>query len=122
MKWFLAVLKKDDAFSGRARRKEFWFFALFVHVFLIVLLLIEYLFFHFFDVNFIGYFSGFYALAMIIPWITVSIRRLHDTGLSGYWLFFNFVPIVGQIWFFIKMIQEGTLGENKYGLNPKSVI
>ena len=72
-------------------------------------------------VNALGFtlLSGIYSLALIIPSIAVSIRRLHDIGKSGWWLFISLIPIAGPIWLLVLMFIEGTQGTNQYGENPK---
>ena len=64
--------------------------------------------------------SGLFFLAMLIPSLAVTFRRLHDTDRSGWWLLIGLVPLIGGIIFLIFMIQDSQSGENKYGPNPKS--
>lgn len=61
-----------------------------------------------------------YGLAMLIPGWAVSVRRLHDVGKSGWFLFILLVPIVGVIWILILDCTDGQPGENQYGSNPKT--
>jgi|SRR5690554_1828813 len=119
MNWYLAVLKKYAVFSGRARRKEYWFFALFNIIISFVLGFID---------GFVGTFSvdagigvlgGIYTLAILLPSIAVSVRRLHDTDRSGWWLLISLVPIIGVIVLLVFMIQDSKPGENRYGAYPK---
>jgi uncharacterized membrane protein YhaH (DUF805 family) len=62
-----------------------------------------------------------YFVVSIIPSIAVTVRRLHDTNKSGWWYFINFVPFIGPIWLFILMVQEGNVGDNQYGTDPKII-
>jgi hypothetical protein len=62
---------------------------------------------------------GIYILVVAIPSIAVSVRRLHDTGSSGWLVLVGLVPVVGQVWFLVKMLQDGTQGENRFGRDPK---
>lgn len=118
MKEYLAVLKNYATFSGRARRREYWMFALvnaiifgacmFVGslikmqlVFTLLLML--------------------YCVAILLPNLAVTVRRLHDTGRSGWWFFINFVPMVGSIILIVFMCLDSSEGDNKYGPNPKGV-
>jgi uncharacterized membrane protein YhaH (DUF805 family) len=119
MNWYVKVLENYAVFNGRARRKEYWMFFLFNSMFAIcamvadaVLGLSEYLYGN-------GLISMLYALAMFIPGTAVCVRRLHDVGKSGWWIFINFIPIAGIIWCFILLVTEGEADENKYGENPK---
>ena len=113
MNWYLDVLKKYAVFEGRARRKEYWMFALFNFIIIIALAVIDAL------VGTLGAFGGLYSLATLVPVLAVSFRRLHDTGKSGWWLLICFVPIVGVIILFIFTVMDSTPGDNQYGKNPK---
>ena len=115
MNWYLEVLKKYAVFNGRARRKEYWMFVLFNFIIDSVLGLLERL------VGGPGIVALLYSLAVLIPGIAVSVRRLHDTNRSGWWLFIVFVPIIGWIVLLVFMVQDGKPGENQYGPNPKAV-
>ena len=118
MSWYLAALKKYAVFSGRARRKEYWMFVLFYLIFTIVLGVID-------SILGIGeegggLLSGLFVLAMLIPSLAVTFRRLHDTDRSGWWLLIGFVPLIGSIVILVFMIQDSQPGENRYGTNPKA--
>lgn len=115
MNWYLEVLKKYAVFNGRARRKEYWLFFLFNIIICIVLSIIDMV------VGTISLFTALYSLAVLVPGIAVAIRRLHDTGRSGWWLLIAFVPIIGAIVVLVLMVLDGTPGENQYGKNPKEV-
>ena len=82
MNWYLKVLKKYAVFGERARRKEYWLFFLFSILITIVLGIIDGLVGLGTGRN-LGLLGGLYSLAVLIPSIAVSIRRLHDTGHSG---------------------------------------
>lgn len=122
MSWYLDVLKKYAVFSGRARRKEYWMFTLINIVIMVGLQVIA------------GVLAGMdmaalggivmvlyviYALAVLIPGIAVSIRRLHDTSKSGWFILIAFVPLVGGLILLFFMVQDSTPGPNDYGPNPK---
>jgi uncharacterized membrane protein YhaH (DUF805 family) len=68
-----------------------------------------------------GVLSGIYGLAVIIPGIAVTIRRLHDTDRSGWWLLILFIPLIGAIWLLVLMVFDGTPGQNQYGPDPKGL-
>ena len=115
MEWYIEVLKKYAVFTGRARRKEYWMFFLFN---IIIAFAIGLVF------GFIGgalgigttlsnLVSGVYNLALLIPGIAVGIRRMHDSGRSGWWLL---VPLVNLVF----LCQDSQPGENEYGANPKT--
>jgi len=112
--WYLKVLKNYAVFNGRARRKEYWMFNLFNTIFAIILSIVE---------VFIGLSSvlvGFYSLALLIPSLAVLVRRLHDTGKSGWWVLISLIPIIGSIILLVFTCLDSQEGENNYGPNPKS--
>jgi uncharacterized membrane protein YhaH (DUF805 family) len=114
MEWYLTVLKKYAVFTGRARRSEFWYFVLFNIIIAFVLNGLSMA---------LGSFviGGIYALAVFIPGLAVSVRRLHDTGRSGWWLLLSLIPVVGAIILIVFCIEDSKPGENQYGPNPKQV-
>jgi uncharacterized membrane protein YhaH (DUF805 family) len=118
MHWYLQVLRSYADFNGRSRRSEYWHFLL---VNLIVALVLGFADFVVRKIVGFGLLGTIYALAVLVPGIAVSIRRLHDTDRSGWWLLLAFVPIIGLvlIWF---MAEEGSAGTNRYGQNPKLAI
>lgn len=59
-------------------------------------------------------------MAVLIPGLAVAVRRLHDTGNSGWMIFVGLIPIVGAIWLLILFVKEGEKGSNRFGLDPKS--
>ena len=63
--------------------------------------------------------GGVYSLAVLIPAFAVSVRRLHDTDRSGWWLLIELIPIIGGLVLLIFMVQDSQPGENQYGPNPK---
>ena len=119
MSWYLTVLKKYATFGGRARRKEYWMFFLFNIIFAIAATVID----NVLGLNIgmlpYGFIYLIYMLAMLLPGIAVTVRRLHDIGKSGWWVFISFVPLIGGIWLLILVCKEGTLGPNEYGSDPK---
>ncbi|MEV6414281.1 DUF805 domain-containing protein [Kribbella sp. NPDC051718] len=121
MQWYTDVIKKYAEFSGRARRKEYWMFVLFNAIIGIVLSIIDLVIGTKFGPNdSVGVLSGLYSLAVLVPGLAVSWRRLHDTGRSGWWYLINLVPCVGWIVFLVFAIQEGNAGDNAYGPDPKA--
>ncbi len=121
MSWYIAVMKKYAEFRGRARRREYWMFVLFNTIFLVAAMILDRLIFGI-PIENIGPLYGIYALVVIIPGLAVSVRRLHDTGRSGWYFFINFIPLIGAIWFLVIMCQDSAPGENRYGSNPKESI
>jgi uncharacterized membrane protein YhaH (DUF805 family) len=119
MNWYLEVLKKYAVFSGKARRKEYWFFVLFNIIIAFALTFIDFST-GLYDVEYeIGFLSSLYSLAVLVPSIAVTIRRLHDTSRTGWWFLIAFVPIIGVIVLLVFMVFDSTPGDNQYGPNPK---
>jgi uncharacterized membrane protein YhaH (DUF805 family) len=121
LNWYIAAIKKYAVFSGRARRKEYWFFGLFGMLISIGLLIAQAL--AGFAIKEIGWVVGtlgsFYGLSMIVPSIAVTVRRLHDTGHSGWWYLLAFLPLIGAIIVIVWLARDSDPLANKYGPNPK---
>ena len=120
MHWYFEVLKKYAVFSGRARRKEYWYFCLFNILAYILLIVIDHLIGTFNSRAGIGLLEGLYSLAVLLPGIGVTVRRLHDTNRSGWWIFIVLVPLIGAIVLLVFTVQDSQPGENQYGPNPKA--
>lgn len=116
MNWYLEVLKKYAVFTGRARRTEYWMFILFNIIISFLLGLIEGM------MGGVGVIGTLYGLLVLIPGIAVTVRRLHDTDRSGWWLLIALIPLIGGIVLLIFMIQDSNSGQNQYGPNPKAVL
>ena len=115
------VLKKYSDFDGRSRRKEYWMFALFNVIFIIVASLIDSLLGLTIGTYGFGVIYLVYVLAMIVPGLAVGVRRLHDVGKSGWMILISFIPIIGAIWLLILFVTDSQPGDNEYGANPKGV-
>ena len=113
MDWFIDCITKNYVnFSGRARRKEYWMFNLFNIIVCFVVILLDSLL----EFNYV--LILIYVLAILLPSYAVTVRRLHDTGKSGWWLLLMFVPF-GNIILLIFCLIDSTPGPNQYGENPK---
>jgi uncharacterized membrane protein YhaH (DUF805 family) len=112
MKWYLKCLKQYADFSGRARRTEYWMFGLFNLIFSSIAILLDTL------LGSIFVFQSLYMLGVFIPGLAVTVRRLHDTGRGGGWLFIAFVPLAGAIWLLVLMSIDSEI-DNRFGENPK---
>lgn len=66
-----------------------------------------------------GMISLLYSLLVFIPYLAVSVRRLHDIGKSGWMLLVGLIPIIGAIWLIVLFATDGEPGKNQYGPNPK---
>lgn len=121
MNWYLDALKQYAVFTGRARRKEYWFFVLFNIIIFIVLSLVDQALGLRGFVATLGLLSSLYWLAVIIPTIAVAVRRLHDIGRTGWWLLLAFIPVIGSVVLLVFALLDSQPGANQYGPNPKGV-
>lgn len=129
MNYYLNVLKNYAIFSGRARRSEYWYFALFNFIFSIVAVALDHALgttFKFETFNGTinspyGYCYLIYVLVIFLPGLAVVVRRLHDVGKSGWFIFISLIPIVGAIWLLVLLFTDSISGPNKWGLNPKGI-
>ena len=112
------ITKNYANFSNRARRKEYWPFILSYTALNVVLILIDVSVGTFHTEIGYGALSGIFALAMACPTISVTVRRLHDTDRSGWWILIGLIPIVGYIWLIVLLCFKGTEGANRFGANP----
>lgn len=115
MEWYLKVLRSYAHFEGRARRREYWYFTLINVLIAVALALID-------GALDISLLSPLYTLAVFIPGLAVSVRRLHDTGRSGWWLLLSLVPLVGAIVVLVFMCLDSEPGANQYGPPPKGAV
>jgi uncharacterized membrane protein YhaH (DUF805 family) len=122
MNWYIEVLRKYAVFSGRARRKEYWYFFLFNIIISMVLAVIDAMTGTFSIEAGIGLLGAIYSLAVLIPGIAVSVRRLHDTDRSSWFLLIGFIPCIGAIVLLVFLVQEGNPGTNQYGADPKEAV
>ena len=99
-------------FSGRARRKEYWMFTLIYMIFSITLLVID-------VATGLGVLSVIFSLVMLVPSLSVLVRRLHDTNRSGWWILISLIPLVGAIILLIFLVQDSD-DANTYGFDPKA--
>lgn len=142
MEWMILPLKRYVDFKGRSRRMEFWMFALMNLIVSGILLTLMFIG-GFGPEQLAGLEAGatpdfgitFYigaglmvlwSLAILIPGIAVTVRRLHDRNMSGWWylgiLIASFIPFVGMLvslGYLVLMVLPGTEGPNRFGSDPK---
>ncbi|RPD49638.1 DUF805 domain-containing protein [Hymenobacter sediminis] len=119
MNYFLHVLRNYAVFQGRARRKEYWMFVLFNIIFAVAILMVDGAIMATGLLSFSPLYI-LYTLAIIVPSLSVVVRRLHDQNKTGWWFLIGFVPVVGGIWLLVLLCTEGTAGPNQYGPDPKA--
>jgi uncharacterized membrane protein YhaH (DUF805 family) len=109
-----AVLGNYAQFDGRARRSEYWYWVLAVIVAEVVVLGIRSV------SNGLGQILYIVLiLAVLVPSLAVAVRRLHDTGRSGWWILIGLIPIIGAIVLIVFYVQDSEPGANEHGPSPK---
>jgi len=112
---FVAVIKKYTVFTGRAGRKEFWYFVLadvIIGIAFAILAIIPIIGF------IVGIVSFLFSLAILVPSLALGARRMHDINKTGWLMLLGLIPFVGWIIVIVFWVFEGTHGENKYGPVP----
>lgn len=117
MNYYSICLSRFAGFSGRARRREYWTFAL-VNCLIAMLLLILGLAFGE-DSPASNIMVTIFYLIMLVPSLSVSVRRLHDIGKSGWWLFIGLISLIGSLLLLVWSFMDSEPDENQYGENPK---
>ena len=102
------LIEKYATFTGRARRSEYWWYTLATVLVSLILGLIN-----------VKILSGLVNIALLIPGIAVSMRRLHDIGKCGWWLLLGFIPLV-NLYLIYLFVKDSQPGENEYGASPKA--
>jgi uncharacterized membrane protein YhaH (DUF805 family) len=118
--------KNFVVWRGRAQRSEFWWFALFAMAGSMILSIVDTSLFGETVVTDNGFssstdtpiFSGIFFLIIFLPYLSVIVRRLHDTNRSGWWYWIVLVPIIGFILIIVWAASKGTEGSNNYGADP----
>lgn len=126
MKWFIKAFRQYADFSGRASRQEFWMFVLFNLLFAMAWALVAGLltgllgdsFNQESRLIFMYKLIAIYYAVTTVPAMAVGVRRLHDTGRSGWWMLIGLVPLVGSIWLIVLMCSDDNPGDNRYGSPP----
>ena len=130
MSLMLQPLRKYATFSGRARRKEYWLFSIFVTLASALLFTlgkptgdwanpnVEQVSLGF-ENETVALVLGIFLLLMLLPSLAVTIRRLHDTNRSGWWWWIGLLPAIGSLILLIFYLLDGTAGPNRYGPDPK---
>ena len=107
MEYFTDALKRYADFTGRATRQDYWMYILFYIIFYIWLIIVDVV---------LGtlVLTGIFALAMLVPSLSIAARRLHDTGRTGWWQLIAFIPLIGAIILLFFLVQDSD-DDNEYG-------
>ncbi len=108
-------LSKSLRWQGRASRSEFWYFALFYIAAIVAASVID-------QAWGIPLLSTAALLGLLVPAVAVTIRRLHDTGKSGWWYWLSLIPFAGAIIMVVLMCLRGDRGPNRFGSTPSSAM
>ena len=120
MSWYVLAWQRAADFSGRSRRKEYWYFQLFNAIVMIFLALFAIAFSDQGKPAMFPFGLMFaYGFVLIVPALSITVRRLHDIGKSGWWYFIGFVPLIGGIILFVFTLLDSDPDRNEYGPNPK---
>ena len=111
---YVSVLRNSLNFSGRAGRGEYWWFMAVNFVIGVALQI-------FAMITGVPLLSILFMLAMVLPGLSVSVRRLHDTDRSGWWLLVGLVPILGMFAVLAFMVIPGSDQTNRYGGVPSTL-
>ena len=118
---YLKSIKQFADFYGRASREEYWTFIFINAGFTVITLLLD----RFLDlVNndlSLGPVTLFYSLSMTMPTMSLTVRRLHDVGRSGFLMLVLLLPVAGTLWLLFHLAKRGTSGDNLYGVDPRSI-
>lgn len=121
MNWYLDALKNYAVFNGRSHRKAYWLFVLFNMLIAIGLAIVDSMAGTFDQETGFGLFGALYALAVFLPGLAITVRRLHDTSRSGWWALLVLIPVLGVLVLIVFMVLDSHPGTNEYGPNPKGV-
>ena len=119
---------KFTEFDGRASRSEYWWFFLFTFTCGFLFSIVDIAFLIIADISFDSVLWSFsplttlFQLIILIPSLAVTVRRFHDIGRSGWWVFIVLVPCVGLVLYLVWLIQDGEPHDNMYGAVPTNII
>ena len=109
--WFKKALRNYTNFSGRARRKEYWYFVLVQMGLIIVAMILDAIIFN----SETGLFYIVVVHGLFLPGLAVTIRRLHDTSRSGWWFLLSILPLIGSIVLLVFLASDTKLETNQWG-------
>ncbi|MCP3921559.1 MAG: DUF805 domain-containing protein [Desulfobacterales bacterium] len=118
---YINVLKNYAIFNGIASREEFWKFTLLNFIIGCIFTITSILDGYDANSNNLLIVPIMYILAIIIPTIAVTVRRLHDTNRSGWWFLFFLIPLIGPIFFIVYLTKDSVLDENRYYQNTDTL-
>ena len=117
-----ALTKRYAQFSGRASKREFWGYMLFRMVAVVAIFFVAVIMFAINESlgSIFNLLCWLFGIALVIPDLSVGVRRLHDIGKSGWWFLIGFVPLIGPIWLIILWCQASVNEDNQWGGLPEN--
>ncbi|WP_241762900.1 DUF805 domain-containing protein [Vibrio splendidus] len=115
----MTAIKRPIEFSGRSRRKEFWNYIFICTSATLILSIIDITVGWYDSIGDVGVLSGVFLWLTFLPFISVSVRRLHDINKSGYWATLYFLPIIGYIFILCLLLLDSDPNANRYGSPPR---
>lgn len=121
MNYYLYCMRNYTKFSGRAGRAEFWLYVLISSVICAGFSLLDVFIGTYSAQEQVGLLGGLASLIHFVPGLAATVRRLHDTDHSPWWILINCIPLIGTIWYFILLCKRGTPSPNRYGSGPEVI-
>lgn len=118
MKYFIEPIKNYATFTGRATRQQYWMFTLIYILFYIATIILDVALGLFDEETGYGLFSMVYTIGLLLPYLALLARRLHDIGRSAWWILLIVIPLIGPIVILIFTVIGSQQEENKWGPNP----
>ncbi len=118
--YFKKCFRQYATFKGRARRAEYWYFVLYGWLVSLAATVVDMLTFGVGEDG-MGLLGAIYSLVVFIPSLAVGVRRMHDTGRSGWVLLLGLIPVIGWVLVIVFSCQDSQPGSNKWGANPKEL-
>lgn len=115
MDYYLQAFRSWKDFSSRSSRAEYWMFTL-IHLLVTVFLAIFFIATQSTAAHIVYW---VYALVSIIPYFALAVRRLHDTGRSGWWMLVGFIPLIGPVVLLVFFVLRSEAAANEYGPLPQ---
>lgn len=117
-----ALTKRYAQFSGRASKREFWGYMLFRMVAVVAIFFVAVIMFAINESlgSIFNLLCWLFGIALVIPDLSVGVRRLHDTGKSGWWYLISVIPLIGWIWLIILWCQASVNEDNQWGGLPEN--
>lgn len=122
MAWYMSMLRGYDDFTGRARRRDYWLFLLANLLLACVTAVLDFVVGSEIGLAGLGPFGTLLMVIVALPSLALGVRRLHDSGRSGWWMLVSLVPFIGVVALLVLMVLPGTSGPNEYGPDPRPML